>query len=62
MDPLRHRRELMGKLILMTFPLFVYFTEVLVDHNLGDKEVLEALTRLLHTALAVSLMYEVIIW
>ena len=41
--------------------------EVLVDHNLGDKEVLEALTWLLqcsklNTALAVSLMYEGIIW
>ena len=36
-----------AKLILVTFPLFVYFMEVLVDHNLGDKKVLEALTWLL---------------
>ena len=31
----------MAKLILMTFPLFVYFMEVLVDHNLGNKESVE---------------------
>ena len=27
----------MAKLNLVTFPLFVYFTEVLVDHNIGVK-------------------------
>ena len=60
----------MAKLILVTFPLFVYFTEVLVDHNIGVKGrskvlvVFAQFTALQYsaTASAVPLKYEVIIW
>ena len=60
----------MAKLILVTFPLFVYFTEVLVDHNIGVRGAKKVLvvfaqfTALQHSATAsvVPLKYEVIIW